>query len=383
MIKSVHVVPNIDAEAGGPSYSVPMLCRSLAEQGERVELHVLAQTATRNDSNPPFIHEHQAWPIPKRFGISTAMLRALQEAAAKADVIHNHSLWMFPNICPVIAIRRTHCRLVTSPRGTLSAWALRRSRWLKKLVWVCGQSEVLKKSSCIHATAEAECHDIRQLGLKPPIAVIPNGIEIPFQIKQEKDSNQLRKILFLSRIHPKKGVDVLLRAWANLEKHYAEWELEIVGPGDPPGYLQQMKALAKDLHIRRVSFPGPAYGRAKTLAYSSADLFVLPTHSENFGVAVAEALAHALPVVVTKGAPWAGLMTHRCGWWIDSGVGALTGCLREALSLSPVERTEWGARGRTWMQSDFSWERIGAMMHKTYLWLSGGGTPPDWVRNDG
>lgn len=381
MIKSLHIVPSIYTEASGPSYSVPKLCEALARQGEAVELHVLAPIK-KSTTKLYAVHGHRAWPVVKRLGISPPMHKVLKQAAKEAQIMHNHSLWMLPNIYPLLAIRNSDCRLVTSPRGTLSEYALGRSRWLKKILWGLGQGNTLKKSSCLHATSEMEYREIRRKGLKAPVAIIPNGIEMPSEQKQDKIVKELKRLLFLGRIHPIKGIDVLIRAWAKIEKQFTDWELCILGP-DNDNYSARMNSLAKDLTIKRINFAGAVYGSAKSQAYWSADLFVLPSYSENFGMTVAEALAHGKPAIVSKGAPWQGLETHGCGWWIEVGEAPLTECLREALTLSPEEMAKRGALGRAWVERDFSWPRVGEMMHKTYLWLLGDGLSPDWVRVDG
>jgi len=381
MIKSIHIVPSISAEASGPSYSVPMLCEALTGQGEEVELHVLAPAPANASFQHYTIHAHNSCPLLPRLGISPSMRKALAKSAKTAQILHNHSLWMLPNIYPSLAFKGTQCRLITAPRGTLSTYAINRSRWLKRAVWTLGQGNVLRESACLHATAEIEYHEIRRKGLHAPVAIIPNGIEIPFEQKHRKSTKQLRRLLFLGRIHPKKAVDLLLRAWAKLEKQFSGWELYIIGP-DNGGYLSQMQKLAEGLSIKRVTFPGPVYGSEKRRAYLSADLYILPTHSENFGMTVAEALAHGVPAIVSKGAPWAGLEKEKCGWWIHIGEEPLSECLREAMSKSSTELADMGMRGREWMNRDFSWDRIGKMMHKTYEWILGGGSPPAWVVTD-
>jgi glycosyltransferase involved in cell wall biosynthesis len=309
------------------------------------------------------------------------MRNALEKAAKTAQIIHNHSLWMMPNIYPAIAVKGSQCRLVSSPRGTLSEYALNRSKWLKKGVWIFGQRDVLKTSVCLHATSEIEYREIRQKGLRPAVSIIPNGVEIPLERKRLKPKSDFRQLLFLSRIHPKKGIDLLLCAWARVENQFPDWELHIVGP-DNGGYLSQMQVLANDLNVKRVIFSGPVYGDEKDRTYFSADLYVLPTHSENFGLTVAEALAHGVPAIVTKGAPWSGLETNNCGWWIDIGKESLTECLREAMLKTDNELLTMGEQGRAWMKRDFSWKQIGEMMHKTYEWVLGGGQPPKWVVTD-
>ena len=162
---------------------------------------------------------------------------------------------------------------------------------------------------------------------------------------------------------------------------FPHWELRVVGP-EEDGYLARMQALATQLSLERIEFSDPAYGEDKLRAFRRASLFVLPTYSENFGMAVAEALAVGTPVVVTQGAPWAGLVEHGAGWWIALGLDPLVACLEHALSTSPQRLAEMGRAGHRWMQRDFSWQRIGHQFLATYQWVIDGGTPPAWVRLD-
>lgn len=373
-MKVIEVVPNISEEASGPSYSVPRLSASLAQLGVDVRLHVLAPAPGAENSYR--MHVHPRCRLLWRLGISPAMRRALRREADEVNVIHNHSLWMMPNIYPALAARGKPCRLITSPRGTLSAWALARSSLRKRLIWLLGQGRALRDSHCFHATAENEYQEIRQAGLRGPVAIIPNGIDVgPEVIRPERGP---RRLLFLGRIHPKKGIDVLLKAWSQIEPRFPEWELRIAGR-DEQQYQARMQELSTSLGLKRVSFPGPVYGEKKAEEFRNAQLFVLPTHSENFGIAVAEALSWGLPAIVTKGAPWAGLEEKGCGWWIEQGVAPLVESLVSALALSPRQLGEKGQRGRLWIEQDFSWERVGRMMYETYNWLLGGGPSPSWV----
>lgn len=380
-MRSIHIVPTINREASGPSYSVTSLCQTLVNAGHSTKLAVLEPLPSWGDYD--FVKTFSYGLGPRRLGVSPKMKRWLRTEALSGaiEIFHNHSLWMMPNIYPGKAVNNTKCRLIISPRGTLSEYALNRSRWLKKVVWAFGQGDTLKKAACLHATAETELCQIRQKGLNMPVAIIPNGIDIPEEQKETRPANNPKRLLFLGRIHPIKGIDMLIKAWADVEKQNPEWELHIFGP-DSDGYLARMQALTRELNVKRVFFPGPIYGDEKDRIYFSADLFVLPTHSENFGMTVAEALAHGVPAIVTKGAPWSGLEKNNCGWWIDIGKEPLSEALRDAMSKTDNELSAIGGQGRAWMRRDFSWERIGEMMHKTYLWLLGGGTSPDWVRLD-
>jgi glycosyltransferase involved in cell wall biosynthesis len=374
----LQVVTSVAEEASGPSHSVPALCRAVGSLGARVTLHTLAP-APESLSQRLDVAQYERWIALHHLGISPSMKRGLRGAAASADIAHVHGLWQMPTVYPAWAVRGTSCRLVYSPRGTLSAWALGRSRLIKKTMWLACQGRAVRSSACLHATAESESEEIRRLGLRAPVAVIPNGVELAAHGLPAPAEDGPRRLLFLGRIHPKKGVDLLIRAWRGVQASFPDWVLEIVGP-DEGGYLARMQELAGSIGAERVAFPGPAYGTGKAEAYRRADLFVLPTHSENFGMAVAEALAQGVPAVVTKGAPWAGLEEHGCGWWIDPGEGPLTECLRAAMATPHDELRARGGRGRDWMERDYSWGRVGGMMHETYLWLLGGGPAPPWIR---
>jgi glycosyltransferase involved in cell wall biosynthesis len=186
-----------------------------------------------------------------------------------------------------------------------------------------------------------------------------------------------RRVLFLSRVHPVKGILNLLHAWAAVMPK--GWRLKIAGP-DEGGHLAEVIALARALGIdQMVEFLGEVDGEAKRQAYLEADLFVLPTFSENFGVVVAEALAHGVPVITTRGAPWADLQTHACGWWVDIGVEPLVMALREAMALRDDERQAMGARGREYAQR-YDWDGIAQKTIDVYRWLLGDGSMPDAVQ---
>ncbi|HYA42048.1 MAG TPA: glycosyltransferase [Syntrophobacteraceae bacterium] len=377
-VEIMHIVPRVGEEASGPSYTVVRLCRELYAIGENLRL--VALDGNGGSETIPFLETYPMRPMFRRLGLSPRMHGRLVGAAEHADILHNHSLWMMPNVYPGWAVRGKSCRLVVSPRGTLSRWALKRSAWKKRIFWALLQGPAVRRASCFHATAEHEYEDIRSAGLRgQPICVIPNGIDVPEM--KSKPAAPSRVLLFLGRIHPVKGIDMLLGAWAAVAHRFPEWELRIAGP-DNDGYLPKMQETAKELGLKRVVFCGPLYGEAKQAAYQEADLYVLPTHTENFGVTVAESLAAGTPAIVSKGAPWSGLEENGAGWWIEIGVDPLVACLENALSRSPGELTSMGRAGREWMMRNYSWPKIGRMMHMTYRWLLKGGETPAWVRLD-
>lgn len=373
-MKLLHVVPHISAEASGPSYSVPRLCQALAAQGHSVRLSCLA--AGREVSGVA-LEVHPQWPFAQRFAISPAHARALARAAGEVDIVHNHSLWSMVNVAAGWVVPGKRAKLVVSPRGTLSPWALAHSRGRKRLLWPL-QRQVLARADLLHATSEAEYRDIRARGFGAPVAVIPNGIDVPASVPRVP-SDAGYTLLFLGRLHPVKGLDRLLDAWASLERQFPQWQLVIAGKGEP-AHEAEVKAQAARLGLQRVRFPGPLYGQDKAAAYRAADLFVLPTHSENFGMVVAEALAHGCPAIVSKGAPWSGLEQEGCGWWIEHDVPTLQASLARAMAL-PVETLRaMGLRGREWMLREYGWASIAQRMAAAYAWLLQGGECPEWVR---
>lgn len=375
-MRIVHVVPRIDQEAAGPSYSVPRLCQALAGRGHDIELSCIA---ARGEIPGVRLDLHPEWPILRRFEISTSLVRALRRKAAEVDIVHNHSLWSMVNVASGWVVPGRHAKLVTSPRGTLAPWALARTRHLKRLLKPL-QWRALERADLLHATSEMELAEIRSLQLEAPVVVVPNGIDIP-AIDGPETHCDIRTLLFLSRIHPKKGIDRLLLAWKSLQRAHPNWRLTIIGRGERH-HVDQVRVLAADLNLERVDLSGPLYGAARTQAYRSADLFVLPSHSENFGMVVAEALAHGCPVVASKGTPWEDVERQGCGWWTHNEVETLEATLDHAMRLPRATLKQMGSRGRAWMQRDFGWDSVAAKMEAAYQWVLGGapGEAPEWVR---
>ncbi len=375
-MKLIHTIPTINEEAGGPSYSVVRLCESEIAQGIDLSLAALDWAPITNP--PEFLKPFPLGIGPRKLGSSPAMRQWMQAkvATGSIDLIHNHSLWMMPNVYPGAICRATDVPLVLSPRGTLSRWAMANGSLVKKVFWPLVQRPVLESATCFHATAYSEYEDIRRLGFRQPVAIIPNGVDMPIAHQNEPEAN--RTLLFLGRIHPKKGLEILLPAWKFLQEKFPDWQLKIIGP-DNSGYQDKMQILSQNLGLQRIEFCGPRYGQAKIQAYADADLFVLPTYSENFGMAVAESLAVGTPAVVTKGAPWAGLVQQSAGWWVDISVEALVAGLSAAMAKDRSELSCMGQNGKAWMATEYSWSEIGKRMFQTYEWVLHGGNRPDWV----
>ena len=376
-----QIIASIDDEAAGPSYTVPKLAQSLTERGHDISLMSLKGEEGRVEkslSNFCFKRDFVGIRGMRRLGFSHAMQEAL--SGCKTEVFHTHGLWMMPNVYPAWAAKKTNKPLVLSPRGMLGSSALQFSAKPKKLFWAVYQGAAARAVSCFHATCDEEYNDIRAYGLKQPVAIIPNGIDVLEQKEHIAPSGN-PTIVSLGRIHPKKALDRLILAFKELESDFPNWQLKIVGPSEV-GYAEELLALTKRINANSVSISGPIFGGEKQTLLRRAELFALSTLNENFGMTVAESLAVGTPVISTKGAPWQGLEENNCGWWIDHGVEPLAATLRTAMSLSDEERHAMGKRGRAWMKRDFSWEGIGQEMERVYLWLRDGGDPPECVRLD-
>ncbi len=292
-------------------------------------------------------------------------------------LIHDNGVWLATNHAAARTTRRQKKTLVLSPRGMLTKWSLGYRSWKKKLAMRAYQRRDLEAVSCFHASSAQEAEDLRTIGLTQPIAIIPNGVSFPLAAHSAPRRKEgARTVLFLSRINPKKGLLDLVKAWSFLRPQ--GWRVIIAGPDEQNhknAVLRTIRAEGLEGHF---TFTGMVPEEDKWRIYSNADIFVLPSYSENFGVSVAEALACGVPVITTKGTPWETIAQKRCGWWIDSGAVPLAAALREAIALSDSQRNEMGLRGRK-LAENFSWDKIARQMAEVYRWLCGEGERPDFV----
>jgi glycosyltransferase involved in cell wall biosynthesis len=378
VVTVVHTVASLRAEHGGPSRSVTALASALAAHGVATRI-----VTTRTDQEgPPILPEAgvQVTSTP-RPGLADLLrpsrspfVRALCEPEPPA-VLHDHGIWLPTNHLVSRIARQRRIPRVVSVRGMLSAWALAQGGARKRAAWHLYQRRDLASAALLHATAEAEAEDLRALGLRGPVAVIPNGVVVPPPGPERPLLAQGGRALFLARLHPGKGLLDLVQAWAEVRPQ--GWELVVAGPDDN-GHRAEVETLARTLGVHdALRFTGEVGDDAKWMLYREADLFVLPTHSENFGITIAEALAAGTPVITTKGAPWQDLETHRCGWWTDIGVAALARALAEAVAVSDEERRAKGARGRALVEARYSWSSVAAQMAEAYAWVLNRGPRPD------
>jgi len=375
-LKVVNVVPTMSQQADGVAVFVGKISNGMKEADTCVRVATLDWVP-----HSKYPENFKIFPLswgPRRLGRSQQMLDWLKYEVKfdKVDVIHNHGLWMMPNIYSGLACKKSRTKLMISPHGALSSWALNRSYIKKWIFYKSLQQSTLKIATCFHATSEAEYLDIRKMGFSQPICIIPCGVDV--SPLDSRTITKRRVLLFLARIHPVKGLNNLLFAWQSVEREFPDWDLHIAGP-DNEGYLTEIKLLVNTLGLKRVVFRGPLYGDLKLKAYQDASLYVLPTHTENFGITVAESLAAGTPVIVTKGAPWSKLQVHNAGWWIDIGITPLIDCLKKTMMLSNYDLKAMGINGRKWMEADYSWSIISDQFKSVYNWLDTGVEKPPTV----
>jgi len=306
----------------------------------------------------------------------------------EADVAHLHALWMHTSMIVRRWSRRHRRPYVTTVHGMLDSWALANSVLKKRLVAACFERECLAGAACLHALTENELRSIRDFGLKNAVCVIPNGVDLPPQTtptetQSEAIPTEKKTLLYLGRLHPKKGLMNLLAGWRSVGRTSAtassDWSLVIAG-WDQAGHEAELKERATSLGIaHKVRFAGPLFGADKSAAYAAADAFVLPSFSEGLPMTVLEAWSYGKPV----------LMTPQCNLPEGFAVGAaieaqpdetsLVEGLAALLGATDDQRREMGRRGRDLVRQKFTWSRVAAEMLTVYRWLVGGGTPPTCV----
>ncbi len=369
----IHTVSSTEILSSGVTHCVNELSWGLSKIGEEVEILSLGSSKLSNKNKVlerKFKSNFKNFPLLSKTGLSSDMKKYI--LAINSDILHTHGLWMFPNF-----YRNNHSTFVISPHGMLAKGALQFSPKKKKIIGLLFQQSAFEAAKLLFATAESEYEDIRNFGLKMPVAIIPNGVNIP-NIKKQICHKRKKTVISLGRLHPKKGLDILIKAWSRIETKIKNWELKIVGP-DELGYKKELEALIKKLHLQRVFIEPALYGSEKDVYLSKSDLFVLPSKSENFALTVAESLAVEVPVIATKDTPWSGLEKHKCGFWIDGDEDSLAETLSVVLTLPSKQLIDMGKRGKNWMQREFSWELSCQKTNEAYKWVKNMATKPNFI----
>ncbi|ASF45702.1 glycosyltransferase [Methylovulum psychrotolerans] len=322
---------------------------------------------------------------PGFFSYAPRLQLALQEA--NLDVLHSQGLWMYPSMASSQWAKRTGKPYLISPHGMLDPWAVRNSRWKKRLAGWAYENAHLHGAACLHALCESEAESIRAYGLKNPICVIPNGIHAPpntisetaFWRQQIPDKAKI--LLYLGRLHPKKGLLQLLEAWATAHEYSDAntWHLVIAG-WDQNGHEQILKALADNLYIQgSVHFIGSQFGGQKHACYSNADAFILPSFSEGLPMTILEAWSYCLPVLMTEHCHLPEGFQANAAIHIGTDADSIKNGLAVLFNMSDSERCAMGERGKMLTINHFSWSHIAKQMTLVYQWVLGEGDKPDCV----
>ena len=384
------VIASMSRCAAGVAASVQGLCRRL---GPHCSVSVVSVKDEFSDA------DRQTWrPMepqvlaacgPRWFGYSPDLRRHIEQT--DAAVIHSHGIWMYPDLAVRRAAVRSGVPWLVSPHGMLDPWALRNSAWKKKLAGRLFTNETLRRATCLHALCESEYRSIRAYGLDNPVCIIPNGVDLPDRARQadslpQVDRGDARKtLLFMGRIHAKKGLENLIRAWAALKQEQRsidEWRLVIAGQ-DSDGYETAMRRLTHELSLEEsISFIGPVYGDDKRNILLQADAFVLPSSSEGLPMAVLEAWSYGLPTVMTRQCNLPEGFEAGAAIEIGPEAHSIAKGLAALFSLSESDRARLGENGRRLVESKFSGSKTAGEMMSVYDWIRGAGERPPCVRVD-
>ena len=322
------------------------------------------------------------------FRYAPALLHQL--SSLTPDLVHTHGIWTYLSL---IAVRWSRSNGGVTPRpyvvsthGMLDPWALHNSRWKKIIAGFAFERRHLKNAACIHAINRAEAAAIRAFGLKNPICIIPNGVEVPARNAADRTPpwtahtiGDRKVLLYLGRLHPKKGLSILLRGWKEAFKHEQDWILVIAG-WDQGGHRRELEQLTRELKIAdSVQFTGPLFGKARDTAYQNADAFVLPSLSEGQPLVVLEAWSHARPVLMTQECNLPEGFENGAAIRMSATVEGVAGALGKLFASEKSALEEMGCRGRDLVTANFSWSQIASQMFAVYKWLLGRSTPPNCV----
>lgn len=352
-----------------------MYMQSLSDTlGELMEMHIVAHRA---QDELPVRHALMHY-LPKTWKVWSVRADYLKLLdTIRPDIVHVNCCWQPYFAFAALWAKEAGYPVVLSPHGMLEPWIVRRHYWTRKVPSLLAyQRKALFAADIVHATAESERENIENISQyscllsdwHPMVHVIGNGVDTR-GIEMKTSWKRSQKLLFLSRIHPKKGIDLLLQAFSelqNLDGTLSNYVLQIAGEGDSV-YLSSLRSLAYRLGVaEHIQWLGGVYSARKWDLIREADLLTLPTHSENFGIVVAEALASGTPVLTTKGAPWNVLNTEHCGWCVDVNVKAIKSALRSFAASSEDELQQMGLRGRRMIEDNFDTRSIAREYVKLY-----------------
>lgn len=311
----------------------------------------------------------------------------LESAVRTAEAIHMHGLWQAQTRYGARLAWRADVPYMIAAHGMAEPWALRQKAWKKKVYTALVEGKNLRRAACLHALSRPEIGHLRALAPQTPICYIPNGVDpaplenLPDRSVLEEEFPELKDkfvLLFYSRIHVKKGLDLLAQAFARIQADHPQVHLLLAGNDD--GALGPfLNRIQDDGLTSRVTWVGHVSGERARRVWGAADAFILPSYSEGFSMAILEALVCRLPVLITTACHFSELADFEGGIVVDPVVDEVTRGLRDLLERSPDQRAALGAAGRALVEQKYTWEQQGQRLAEVYRWMSGGGTPPEAV----
>lgn len=384
----MQVTSSISRSSGGVGLVVKNLAASLQKASCEVTLCCLYDKNTFSDlpEERNFIVIAE---LPSKFGLpgsSTILHQRFTKLIPQNNILHCHCLW---EAC-LWSASNIACKnrkpYVVTPHGMLDSWAINNSKWKKKIAGWLFVNKYLKNSACIHALCESEYQSIRAYGLKNPIAVIPSGIDLP-EINKEFSPpwqgliNKEKKVmLFIGRIHPKKGLENLIKAWSIVQPE--GWILVISG-WDQNGHEDQLKKLVKGSGLEKdVLFLGPVFDDKKRACLQNANAFILPSFSEGLPMSVLEAWSYSLPVLMTKECNLPEGFESNAAVEIQPKPDSIAEGMKQYFNLHESVRHQMGKNGLELVKNKFSWPNIASQMVNVYKWILGNGSKPDCINID-
>lgn len=367
-LRVLHVTLQLAPESGGTTEMFYGLVRSLGDKG--VESGVVTTTARGKPSTPDWPLTVQAFgesPLSLAWtGHARGIARFLDEEAPHYDLIHIHQLWHYPHFAASLAAQRASKPYIVSPVGALSPWAMSYRAWKKRLYWQVIQKSTLNKAAALHATAEDEVAFARRLGLTSPISLIPNGID-PAQFANLPPRARLRElypelegkqiVLFLGRLHPIKGLDLLARAFGGVARARDDVRLLVVGP-DTIGYGQHVRAvLGAEGVLSKTLFTGMLTGPDKLAALAGSDMLALSSHSEVRSLVALEAMVCQLPVILTRQCSFPEVTRYGAGLEVDPDPKEFASAM-ESLLDDPERRRTMGGNGMRLVLEHLTWDHV-------------------------
>jgi glycosyltransferase involved in cell wall biosynthesis len=376
------VVSHLNPIYGGIAASMRSFCEATEQQGISSPLVGFCAPSELEQAQPPSFPSPMCLPAGRiRWMVDTRLRRELMNLIRSNEGVHIHGIW--ESHCAVASSMAQSNRTpyIISAHGMLERWALQHKRFKKALYATMVEVNNLRRATCLRALTADEAHDYRRIGLSTPLAIVPGAVELPKCVDRELFPNAFpdlinkRIVIFLGRLHPKKGLDLLIRAWANTGNSVRDAHLVIAGP-DTDGMRMTLERLTSDLGVASsVTFAGMMNASMKWSALANSSLFVLPSFSEGFSVAVLEAMGAGLPVVVTDACHFPEIAQKDCGWVIEPSQKALEDALSEYFQCRMWEGEAMGNRGRKLVESKFTWNVVGDQMARVYEWANGGRRP--------